>query len=126
MDANSRIRKFLKGKKITIQSFEAAIGKTNGYIAHTKSPTAGVLADIAKVYPDLNLSWLITGEGEMFKTDTNETSPINVDGDLNSIEMEREIKRLRASLDLALEKNERLEAELAEYKAKEALSKDSA
>lgn len=128
MDVNSRIRRFLKGKKITVQSFEVAIGKTNGYIAHTKSPTAGVLADIAKVYPELNLSWLITGEGEMLKSDTNEnkTSSINVDGDLNSIEMEREIKRLRASLDLALEKNERLEAELAEYKAKEASSKEPA
>lgn len=127
MDVNSRIRKFLKGKKITVQSFEAAIGKTNGYIAHTKSPTAGVIADIAKVYPDLNLSWLITGEGEMIKSDTSEASTINVDGDLNTdLEMEREIKRLRASLDLALEKNERLEAELAEYKAKEALGKESA
>lgn len=129
MDVNNRIRKFLKGRKITIQSFEASIGKTNGYMSHTKSPTAGVLADISRVYPDLNLDWLITGEGEMLKSNINEnkTSPINVDGDLNTIEMEREIKRLRASLDLALEKNESLEAELAKYKAKdETSSKETA
>lgn len=68
MDINSRIRKFLKDKKITVQSFEAAIGKTNGYLSHTKSPTAGVLADIARVYPNLNMDWLVTGEGEMLNT----------------------------------------------------------
>lgn len=81
---------------------------------------------IISAFPQYNKVWLILGEGAMLKTDTDETSPINVDGDLNSIEMEREIKRLRASLDLALEKNERLEAELAEYKAKEGLGKESA
>lgn len=68
MDINSRIRIFLKDRKITVQSFETAIGKTNGYLSHTKSPTAGVLADITRVYPDLNMDWLVTGEGEMVKS----------------------------------------------------------
>lgn len=128
MDVNSRIRQFLKGRKITVQSFEAAIGKTNGYLAHTKSPTAGVLADIAKVYSELNLDWLITGEGAMLNSYANEnkTSPINVDGDLNTIEMERKIKRLEVAMDALIEKNERLEAEIAKYKAKEALGKETA
>jgi transcriptional regulator with XRE-family HTH domain len=129
MDVNSRIRQFLKKMKITVQTFESSIGKTNGYIAHTKSPTAGVLAEIAKVYPDLNLDWLITGEGEMLKNsgaNENNTSFINVDDDLNTIEMEKKIKRLEASIDALIEKNERLEAQLAEYKAKEVIRKGTA
>ena len=68
----------------------------------------------------------ISGFCNAIRLGTN-SPKINVDGDLKTdIEMEREIRRLRASLDLALEKNERLEAELVEYKAKEALSKEQA
>ena len=56
----------------------------------------------------------------------NKTSPINVDGDTINIEMEKELKRLRASIDALIEKNERLEAELAKYQEKENLNKDFA
>lgn len=69
MDINERIRKFIKSKKITIQSFEASIGRTNGYLSHTKSPTATVLAKIKEVYPDINLNWLITGKDETIEQD---------------------------------------------------------
>jgi Predicted transcriptional regulator len=68
MDTNNRIRQYLKQKKITVQNFETQIGKTNGYLSHTKSPTAGVLYDINRAFPDLNIEWLITGEGEMIKS----------------------------------------------------------
>ena len=37
--------------------------------------------------------------------------------------MEKEIKRLRASIDALIEKNERLEAELAKHREKESLNK---
>ena len=67
MDVNSRIRKFLKAKSITVQNFEMSIGRTNGYLAHTKSPTANVLSEVMNVYPELNIGWLLTGKGEMLK-----------------------------------------------------------
>jgi predicted RNase H-like nuclease (RuvC/YqgF family) len=73
MEINDRIRIFLKYKKITIQNFEISIGRTNGYLSHTKSPTANVIKDIIRVYPELNLSWLIAGEGEMLKS-TNQNN----------------------------------------------------
>lgn len=94
MEINSRIRTFLKWKRVTIQAFESSIGKTNGYIAHTKSPTAGVLADIARVYPEINLTWLITGDGNMLKTDQAESVHVSsgrdaigngISGDGNSV-----------------------------------------
>ncbi|MDR0831006.1 MAG: helix-turn-helix domain-containing protein [Prevotellaceae bacterium] len=66
---NERIRFFLKSKKITIQSFEKSIGRTNRYLGHTESPTSNVLADIMRVYSELNIEWLITGNGEMKKTE---------------------------------------------------------
>jgi hypothetical protein len=76
MEINYRIRKFLKAKKITVQSFESSISRSNGYLSHTKSPTANVIKRIAEIYPDINLDWLLTGKGEMFKINyqNNDTS----------------------------------------------------
>lgn len=66
---NNRIRDYLKFKGIIIQQFEISIERTNGYLSHTKSPTANVLSDIIRVYSDLNIEWLITGYGQMLKTE---------------------------------------------------------
>lgn len=67
MDVNKRIRQFVKFKGMPVKDFEAAIGRTNGYLSHTKSPTANVIKDIVEKYPELNLYWLLTGKGEMLK-----------------------------------------------------------
>lgn len=107
MDINERIRKFIKSKKITIQSFEASIGRTNGYLSHTKSPTATVLAKIKEVYPDINLNWLITGkdepvvqeEGEYYKNRCLELLD-KIDRYRDRIEeLEKEIASLKKSAD---------------------------
>lgn len=86
MDAKSRIRKYIKSMKITVQAFEASIGMSNGYMSHTKSPTAGVLSEIARVYPNLNMEWVITGEGFMCKNENSLYSGTssNVTGDIGS------------------------------------------
>lgn len=129
MTTKERLKEFVSKQGLGQNAFEKKVCIAIGYLASKSvSVTSDTIEKTIAVFPNLNLDWLITGEGEMLKSNINENkaSPINVDGDLNTIEMEREIKRLRASLDLALEKNESLEAELAKYKAKEALAKESA
>lgn len=73
---------------------------------------------------NINPEWITRNKGTMFIE--SKTSPINADGDTINIEMEKELKRLRASIDALIEKNERLEAELAKYQEKENLNKDLA
>lgn len=126
-----RVNKLLEGIKATPNSISensTEQRKLNRQISEGKTLTVDVLSKILERIPQASTEWLLRGEGTMLKSNANEnrTSPINVDGDLISIEMEREIRRLRASLDAVIEKNERLEAELAEYKAKEVSSKDFA
>lgn len=57
--------------------FEAAIGKKDGYLttAIKKETEIGsnVLEHLAKKFPELNLDWLITGEGDMLRN-SKETS----------------------------------------------------
>lgn len=132
MMINERLKSIRQTLGISQQEFSNALGLEQGSYSGIESGRKGSVtkqtAMLLELVYNVNMDFLYNGVGEMLKSDTNEnkTSSINVDGDLNSIEMEREIKRLRASLDLALEKNERLEAELAEYKAKEASSKEPA
>lgn len=126
-----RVNKLLEGIKATPNSISensTEQRELNRQISEGKTLTVDVLSKILERIPQASTEWLLRGEGTMLKSNANEnrTSPINVDGDLISIEMEREIRRLRASLDAVIEKNERLEAELAEYKAKEVSSKDFA
>ena len=119
-----RLIAFIKYRGMNKYNFEKACGFSTGFVANMRvslQPTK--ITSIAHNFPELNTGWLLTGEGEMIKA---ETSPINVDGDLNTMEMEKKIKRLEASIDALIERNERLEAMLAQYKEKESLSKDIA
>lgn len=128
-----RIIEFKDYLGVSKKAFAEKIGMeqttVNNQLIGKRSVSFDLIISIVDTFPDISAEWLLRGEGEMLRLDTNKNniSLINVDGDLKTdIEMEREIRRLRASLDLALEKNERLEAELVEYKAKEALSKEQA
>jgi hypothetical protein len=83
-DCKVRIRQFIKAKGMTVQRFEQSIGRANGYFAHVKSPTANIIFDISIVYPDLDLNWLITGQGEMYKKEHNAGRDNNINtGDNN-------------------------------------------
>ena len=191
-----RIKEFINSIGMTNSSFEKSLSLSNGYInSMRKGLGYDKLEQISIVYPELNMGWLLTGEGNMLngapinKTSKlaeiikelglssaqlaekigikeysvekmlsgelpvgpntlkklesefninpewitrnkgtmfieSKTSPINADGDTINIEMEKELKRLRASIDALIEKNERLEAELAKYQEKESLSKN--
>lgn len=126
-----RIKELIARKEMSETSFAKLIGVSqrtlNNYM-NGRTPSLEVLDAILSVFPEVSSEWLLRGEGKMLKSDINEnkTSPINVDGDFKTIEMEKKIKRLEVAMDALIEKNERLEAELAEYKAKEALGKESA
>lgn len=63
-----RIKEFIKYKNISIRSFERTCGLSNGYInsiEQTIMPNKMKIINLQ--YPDLNTSWLLTGEGEMLK-----------------------------------------------------------
>lgn len=52
--------------------FEKAIGKADGYLTNAikKNSSIGsdVLLEIRTMFPELNIDWLISGEGQMIKT----------------------------------------------------------
>ena len=67
-----RLIKYLQFKKIGRNKFEALAGISSGYISNLKStPGATHLAKIITAAPDLNQQWLLTGEGNMLKENSN-------------------------------------------------------
>lgn len=68
-----RLSEYIKAKQISRSRLEKEAGLANGYLRNSKGGLgAQKLSDILKVYPDLNPKWLLTGEGEMLDSMTNE------------------------------------------------------
>lgn len=126
---NERLKSIRQALGVSQQAFSNAIGLEQWSYSGIESGRKGSLtkqtAMLLELVYNINMDFLYTGKGPMLKENVNEnkTSPINSDGDSKTIEMERKIKRLESSIDALIEKNERLEAELSEYKAKEVQSK---
>ena len=63
-----RLIGFLACKHLSQGKFEQSVGLSNGFVAKVGDTIrANNLKKIQEVYPDLNIPWLITGEGSMLK-----------------------------------------------------------
>ena len=63
-----RLTQYLKHKKISISEFCRTIGVSNAYVSSIrKSIAPDKLQGIALNYPDLDIQWLMTGNGDMIK-----------------------------------------------------------
>ncbi len=67
MGSVSRILDFLESQGIKKSTFYQKIGVANGYLDKVKELGADKIESIISSYPNLNLSWIITGEGPMIK-----------------------------------------------------------
>ena len=67
-DVKQRLLLFLEEKRITQKAFSDSIGVSSAYIAAMrKSFGRDKIAEIKRVYPELNIDWLLYGEGEMLR-----------------------------------------------------------
>ncbi|MDM1535074.1 S24 family peptidase [Myroides odoratimimus] len=79
MSVKERLKSFISSQKTTISAFEKEIKASNGYInSISKSIGLDKISKIKEKFPNLNLEWLLTGDGEMIKTEEpkHEAKPI--------------------------------------------------
>lgn len=77
-----RILAFIEKMGLTKAQFEKTAGLSNGFVDKSgDNSRRSSLDKISTAYPQLNMVWLLTGEGEMLKTSTaeqTETTPYTV------------------------------------------------
>ena len=74
MNVKNRLKKFLQHENLGQKAFEEYCGFANGYVNNIRrSITPTKLQQIALRFPHLNTGWLMTGEGEMLKTQSTHT-----------------------------------------------------
>lgn len=85
MNTKDRLKEFLSAKNIGRNKFEFQIGVSRGYLS-TKSEiiSSEVIEKTVDIFPDLNLEWLITGKGEMFKPIDTSSSIISTQSQAES------------------------------------------
>lgn len=80
----NRIMLVIKHLGISARQFDISIGTANGYILRMQKNNASVGSDvierIIELYPQINLVWLITGQGDMLLEDSRtKTSKTNLE-----------------------------------------------
>lgn len=87
--AIDRIMLFLNEIGLSARQFDISIGTANGYTLRMKKNNASVGSDVIEkiinTYPQINLVWLITGQGTMF-VDKISNKNSAVDLDMNTLE----------------------------------------
>lgn len=81
MNTRERLKLFLASINISEGAFEKATGLAKGFVSKVgDSIRTSSLEKIKSVYPSLNTSWLLTGEGDMLtqKEESPKTSSANI------------------------------------------------
>lgn len=82
-----RLEYYIAHKGLSVRRFEILIGASNGYVSNIKlNITPAKQKQIQSAFPDLNMSWLLTGEGEMLRhaPSQNITGNNNIVGNSNT------------------------------------------
>ena len=86
-----RLEFFLKSEKISNSEFGRRIGACASYVASIrKSISPDKIEGIAENWPDLNIEWLLTGEGEMLKSQNTKAPTTSTDQNNNNVLSDRQ------------------------------------
>ncbi len=118
-----RLKTFISSINLTKSAFEKSLGLSNGYInSMRKGLGYDKLELLSNLYVDLNIGWLLTGEGEMLKKKTDqEASGNTIEAEKSFLEKEffylKAIRDKNADLIKAMDKIEEKEKDILRLKA---------
>jgi transcriptional regulator with XRE-family HTH domain len=75
----NRLQQFLAAENMTQSQFADSIGVGRASVSHIlagrNKPGYDFIEKMALRYPEINLDWLITGKGKMYKKDSTTSAP---------------------------------------------------
>lgn len=85
-DFKQRLLLYVENLGQSVRSFEQDCGLGNGTIGSigVKGPSVGIVSKIAYAHPDLNLNWLLTGDGNMLR-DIDDSSRGSAPSDIHTL-----------------------------------------
>lgn len=80
-----RIIKFIRYRGLRVKQFENICGLSNGYInSMRKGFGREKLETVLSMFPELNRDWIVYGEGDMLKPNTQSSTIISGTGNINN------------------------------------------
>ena len=94
-----RLRTFIASKDMSIRRFEILCGFPNSFVSNIKRSTSPTrLEVIASKFPELNITWLMTGKGEMLNAPQSEPGE-RLQTETESAELLQHCEKLLAQLE---------------------------
>ncbi|MBQ5635763.1 MAG: hypothetical protein IIV10_05575 [Alistipes sp.] len=94
-----RLRTFIASRDISIRRFEILCGFPNSFVSNIKRTTSPArLEVIASKFPELNITWLMTGKGEMLNAPHLESSQTSQTEE-ESMQLQQHCEKLLAQLE---------------------------
>ena len=107
MSLSERLFNFIKHKGYSINGFEKEIGVSTGMIAKAVKDDRSIGTDkLLKIFlkcPDINLHWLITGEGLMYRNESDNTilqEPSALYNMKHQSRLEQDVERYTKEIDM--------------------------
>ena len=69
---------------ISVRSFEARVGMSNGSLCKTRNVSKNLLDKVCIAFPELNRIWLLTGEGSMLRNNNSENNETYENNETNN------------------------------------------
>jgi len=75
MEIKERIKQFIHYQNITAKKFYEKTGFSSGFLNKSGAVGSDKIMRIVEVYPEINLEWLVMGDGPMLNNQVNEEAP---------------------------------------------------
>lgn len=111
-----RLVAYLNQKGIKQRTFEKSIGVSFGYVTSMRKGLGAEKIELVRqLYPDLNIEWLLTGDGGMLKSKQNRLNSLeNPDQGDALMQLINNNTRLTESMQVLIETNRKLSDRILE------------